>query len=675
VIVESPAKAKTIEKYLGKNYKVVASVGHFRDLPKSRMGVTPDEDYKIDYLNVRGKGDLIKGLKKEAKGADKIYLASDPDREGESIAWHLAFILGLDTAEKNRVVFNEITKDAVKDAFKNPRAIDMDLVNAQQARRVLDRLIGYSISPILWKKIKGKLSAGRVQSSTVKMIIEREREIRAFTPEEYWVIPGLFKKDRSKFSANYAEKLKNGEETDAVIAAIKGDEFVVENVDKKERRRKATPAFTTSTLQQSASSKLRFRTGKTMSVAQLLYQGIALGKKGTVGLITYMRTDSTRISDLAKNEALEFITETYGAEFASGVPKKGTAKGAQDAHEAIRPTSIHNTPASVERYLDKDQLKLYTLIYNRFLASLMADAVYDTTRVELVNNGVKFVANGQTVKFKGFTAVYDETKDDDKKLPVLEVGDKVTALEITPEQKFTQPPGRYTESSLVKALEENGIGRPSTYAPTIQNIQKFYIKLDQKKFVPTELGEIVNELLENHFTNVVNLDFTARMEEELDEIATGEMEWKKVVDSFYRPFEQELIDAEEKIEKIQIKDEPVGEDCPDCGHPLVYRLSKNGRFIGCSNFPACRYVRNIENKIGVKCPKCHEGDVVEKRGAKRGRLFFGCNRYPECDFVSWDKPVGRDCPECNHFLVEKVTRKDSQVICPNGDYEENKIQA
>ena len=682
VIVESPAKAKTIEKYLGRNYKVVASVGHIRDLPKSKMGIDTENNYEPHYISIRGKGDVIKSLRSAAKKAQKVFLASDPDREGEAIAWHLAYLLNLDLNDKNRVVFNEITKDAVKAAFKEPRSIDLDLVDAQQARRILDRLVGYSISPILWRKVKKGLSAGRVQSIAVKMIIDREKEIRAFIPEEYWSIDGNFKKNSKKFKANFwgvdgkKKKLPHGESIKEITDRLATKDFDVTKVEKKERKRNPAPPFTTSSLQQEAARKLNFRTRKTMMVAQQLYEGIPLGKQGTVGLITYMRTDSKRIADSAKAEAADFITDTYGPEFsAHGKAKVKNAQGAQDAHEAVRPTSILRTPEAMKQYLDKDQLKLYTLIWSRFVASQMTPAVLDTMKVSLEQNGVIFIANGSKIKFKGFMSVYIEGTDDGKEekenlLPELAVGDVVQSVSIEPKQHFTQPPARYSEATLIRTLEEKGVGRPSTYAPTLETIQRrYYVKLQQKRFEPTELGEIVNTIMEDFFPQVINTSFTAEMENDLDKVGAGQEDWISVVDRFYKPFEKELKDAEEKIEKIQIKDEPAGFDCELCGHPMVIKLGRFGKFYACSNFPDCRNTKPIVKEIGVTCPVCHEGQVIERK-SKKNRLFYGCSRYPDCDFTSWDKPVGRDCPKCGKYLVEKKVKGGKQVVCINGDYEE-----
>lgn len=682
VIVESPAKAKTIEKYLGRNYKVVASVGHIRDLKKSSMSVDFENNYQPQYINIRGKGPLINDLKKEAKKAKKVYLASDPDREGEAISWHLAHILGLDAKDENRVVFNEITKDAVKQAFKDPRVINQDLVDAQQARRVLDRIVGYSISPILWKKVKKGLSAGRVQSVALKLIIDRENEIKAFIPQEYWTIDATFKKANKSFQASFyglddqKTKLENQEQVQAVIKRLKGDEFQVDKVERKERKRNAPLPYTTSTMQMDAANKINFRTRKTMMVAQQLYEGINIGQGGTQGLITYMRTDSTRISPVAQNEAANYIGERFGPTYAKNGNRVRNASGAQDAHEAIRPSSVFNTPETIAKYLDKDQLKLYTLIWNRFVASQMTAAVFDTMTVRLSQNGVVFAANGSQVKFNGYLAVYNDS-DKNKMLPDMEVGDKVKRTAMTPEQHFTQPPARYTEASLIKTLEENGVGRPSTYAPTIETIQKrYYVRLVSKRFEPTELGEIVDGLIREYFPGIVNIKFTADMETKLDDVEEGKRQWQKVIDEFYKPFETELTKAEAEMEKIQIKDEPAGFDCDLCGHPMVIKMGRYGKFYACSNFPDCHNTKAIVKEIGVACPKCQKGQVIERK-TKRNRLFYGCDRYPDCDFTSWDKPIGRDCPKSNHYLIEKkVKGGGKQVVCSDSDcdYQEEKVK-
>lgn len=679
VIVESPSKAKTIEKYLGKrSYKVVASKGHVRDLPKSKMGVDIDNNYEPYYISIRGKGDTIKELRKEAKNAKKVYLASDPDREGEAIAWHLSYILGLDINDKNRVVFNEITKDAVKEAFKHPRSIDMNLVDAQQARRVLDRLVGYSISPVLWKKIKKGLSAGRVQSIALSLIIKREDEISHFKPEEYWTIENEFIKNKSKFKASFYGrnnkkiKLSNNDDVQKVLKDLdtKGD-FLVTNVVKKERKQRPRPAFTTSTMQQVANNQLKFRTRKTMMAAQQLYEGINLGKQGNVGLITYMRTDSTRISAVAKQEAASYITENYGKEYSANNPQQGKLpEGAQDAHEGIRPTSVYRVPNEIKQYLTNDQYKLYKLIWNRFVASQMTDEISDIVTATIEQNNIQFKASGSKTKFAGFTKVYKTAVEKDNLLPSLRNGDQVKLDKSNPEQHFTQPPARYTEATLIHALEANGVGRPSTYAPTLDTIQRRnYVKLDTRRFIPTELGEIVNNVINEYFPDIENIEFTAGLEKKLDDIENGQ-NWVKIVDSFFKPFSKEVEKANSEMEKIEIKDEPAGFNCDVCGSPMVIKMGRFGKFYACSNFPECRNTKPIVKKIGVKCPKCHQGEIIERK-SKKNRVFYGCSRYPECDFVSWDKPINRNCPKDGHFLVEKKVRGGKQIVCPNGDYEED----
>lgn len=681
VIVESPAKAKTIEKYLGRQYKVVASVGHIRDLKKSSMSIDFDNHYEPQYINIRGKGPLINALKKEAKNAKKVYLASDPDREGEAISWHLSHILGLDPDDNNRVVFNEITKDAVKEAFEGPRKIDMDLVDSQQARRVLDRIVGYSISPILWKKVKKGLSAGRVQSVALKLIIDREHEIKAFVPKEYWSIDGLFKKGTKKFQASFyglngkKMKLNTNDDVKLVLSQLSSDDFMVSKVEKKERRRHAPLPYTTSSLQQDAANKINFRTRKTMMVAQQLYEGISLGPNGTQGLITYMRTDSTRISPVAQNDAAGFIVERFGSQYSKHGNRVKNATGAQDAHEAIRPSNVNHTPEAIAKFLDKDQLKLYTLIWNRFVASQMTAAVFDTVKVNLEQNGVLFVANGSQMKFDGYMAVYNDS-DKSKMLPEMAEGEVVKKVTLTPEQHFTQPPARYSEASLIKTLEENGVGRPSTYAPTLDVIQRrYYVKLAAKRFEPTELGEIVNQLIVEFFPDIVDVKFTADMEDKLDQIEVGKEAWQNVIDQFYKPFVKELTKAETEIEKIQIKDEPAGFDCELCGHPMVVKLGRFGKFYACSNFPECHHTKAITKEIGVSCPACQQGQVIERK-TKRNRIFYGCDRYPECDFTSWDLPVGRSCPKSGDYLVEKKIRGGKQVVCSNEvcDYKEEIVK-
>ncbi|EEK43625.1 DNA topoisomerase 1 [Bacillus cereus m1293] len=681
--MESPSKAKTIEKYLGKKYKVVASMGHVRDLPKSQMGIEVKNNFTPKYITIRGKGPVLKDLKSAAKKAKKVYLAADPDREGEAIAWHLANTLNVDVESDCRVVFNEITKDAIKESFKHPRAINMNLVDAQQARRILDRLVGYNISPLLWKKVKKGLSAGRVQSVAVRLIIEREREIQSFEPEEFWTIKTEFVKGKDTFEASFygvdGEKvqLTNETQVNEIIERLKDNAFSVENVTRKERKRNPALPFTTSSLQQEAARKLNMRAKKTMMLAQQLYEGIDLGKQGTVGLITYMRTDSTRISETAQTEARTYITEAFGTEYIGTEKKKETKKSnAQDAHEAIRPTSVMRKPEELKSFLSRDQLRLYKLIWERFVASQMASAIMDTVTARLINNNVQFRSSGSVVKFPGFMKVYVESKDDgaeekDKMLPPLEVGETVFSKDLEPKQHFTQPPPRYTEARLVRTLEELGIGRPSTYVPTLETIQKRgYVGLDNKRFVPTELGEIVIELILEFFPEIINIEFTANMEQSLDEVEEGNANWVKIVDDFYVGFEPRLEKAEKEMREVEIKDEPAGEDCELCNHPMVFKMGKYGKFMACSNFPDCRNTKPIVKEIGVTCPKCDKGQIIERRSNKKKRLFYGCGTYPECDFVSWDKPIGRKCPKCEGMLVEKKLKKGVQVQCISCDYEE-----
>lgn len=684
VIVESPAKAKTIERYLGKKYKVKASMGHVRDLPKSQTGVDVENNYKPKYITIRGKGPLLKELKAAAKKAKKIYLAADPDREGEAIAWHLAHVLDIDQDSECRVVFNEITKDAIKESFKHPRKINMDLVDAQQARRILDRLVGYNISPLLWKKVKKGLSAGRVQSVAVKLIIDRENEIKNFKPEEYWSIESIFEKDSQSFEGSFygingkKQELKTKADVDNILKQLKGNHFTVDSVKKKERRRNPSPAFITSSLQQEAARKLNFRARKTMMIAQQLYEGIDLGSKegGITGLITYMRTDSTRISETARKQAHSFIEQKYGKEYIGPNRKTKQSEGSQDAHEAIRPTDVTREPDSIKSILSRDQYRLYKLIWERFVASQMAPAVMDTMTVTLLNEGVEFRSVGSKIKFKGFMSVYiegsdDEQKKKDKWLPELEEGTTVTAKEIVPNQHFTQPPPRYTEARLVKTLEEKGIGRPSTYAPTLDTIQRRgYVALENRKFVPTELGEIVIRLMEEFFPEIIDVKFTVKMEGDLDSIEEGNREWIEIIDRFYQGFDERLQIAEKEMEKIEIKDEPAGEDCEKCGHEMVYKMGRYGKFLACSNFPDCRNTKAILKEIGVKCPNCKTGNIVERKTKKR-RIFYGCDQYPKCEYISWDKPAGRNCPKCDTMLIEKKSKSKTQVQCPSCDYKEN----
>ena len=665
VIVESPAKAKTIEKFLGKGYAVRASNGHLRDLPKSKIGVDVDNNFEPQYTTIRGKAQLIKTLKDEAKKSKKVYLATDPDREGEAISWHIANILGLDPAEVSRIEFNEITKDAVTSAIKNPRNIDMDRVDAQQARRVLDRLVGYKLSPLLWKKVKKGLSAGRVQSVAVKVIVDRENEIRNFKPEEFWTISALLKKDKQEFEAKYygvkgkKADLKTEADAQAVLDAVKGADFIIDKVKSGMRKKNALPPFTTSFLQQAASGKLGFTAKKTMMLAQMLYEGVPLKGGNTVGLITYMRTDSTRISGEAQAAALDYVKQTYGDEYAPEKPNvyRGR-KNAQDAHEAIRPTYIENTPDSVKQYLTNDQYKLYKLIYTRFLASQMMPALFETLSYEIGANDHIFKASGSRILFKGHLAVYDSKTDDDdqKMLPKAEEGESLECLGVTPKQNFTQPPARYTEAALIKFLEERGIGRPSTYAPIISTIQdRGYVQKEAKSFMPTELGEIVTDLMAKNFSDIVDITFTADMEEKLDGVEQEGNDWKKVIGDFYGPFEKDLENGEKNIERIQLPEKVSDVVCEKCGANMVYKTGRFGEFLACPNYPECKNTKPIVKQIDVPCPKCG-GKVVIKRGGKSGKSFYGCENYPNCDFVSWDKPLEEKCPECGAYMVEAKFR-------------------
>jgi DNA topoisomerase-1 len=683
VIVESPAKAKTIGKYLGPKFIVKASMGHIRDLPKSQIGVEVDRNFEPKYITIRGKGSILKELKDASKKVKKIYLAADPDREGEAIAWHLAHYLSVDANEACRVVFNEITKDAVKDAFKTPRRINQDLVNAQQARRILDRLVGYKISPLLWKKVKKGLSAGRVQSVAVKLIMDRENEINAFDPEEYWSITVLLDAGKNTFEAKYhslkgeKKELHTEDDVKLVMDAMGKAPFIVKEIKEKERQRNPSPPFITSSLQQEAARKLNFRASKTMSVAQQLYEGIDLGKEGTVGLITYMRTDSTRISPVAQEEAKEFIMTKFGPTFYPETPRVYTKKKAntQDAHEGIRPTSVLREPDSVKEYLSRDQFRLYKLVWDRFVASQMSSAILDTMTVDLTAGDTMFRANGSKMKFQGFMKVYVESNDDgtteeDKLLPPLKQGDKIKLDNVEPKQHFTQPPPRYTEARLVRALEEMGIGRPSTYAPTLETIQKRgYVAIDEKKFIPTELGELVIQLMTEFFPEILDVEFTAHMEEELDFVEEGKENWVKVLETFYSSFEKRLEFAEEEMKEIEIQDEVSDEICEKCGKHLVYKMGRFGKFLACSGFPDCRNTKPIVKDIGVTCPSCKEGKIVERR-SKKGRVFYGCDRYPACDFVSWDKPVDKPCPECGSLLVEKRNKNGVKLQCVQCDFKE-----
>ena len=674
VIVESPSKAKTIEKYLGKKYRVISSKGHVRDLPKSRMGVEvlDNGNVDVDYISIRGKGDVIKSLKKEAKGK-KVFLASDPDREGEAIAWHIAHILGLDNNSDNRIVFNEITKDAVKDAIKHPRKINTDLVQSQQARRILDRLVGYNISPVLWKKVKPKLSAGRVQNAALKLIVDREEEIQKFVPQEYWSMPIDFIKNRKVLTANFysykGEKLKleSKKDVDKIRKAIKGETFKVIDVTKTNKNRNAPNVYITSTMQQDASRKINFKTRKTMSVAQELYEGINLKKLGGVtGLITYMRTDSTRVSDEAVKMASDYILNNFGKEYlASAVKARKSSKNVQDAHEGIRPTNVNFTPDSIKEYLSNDQYKLYKLIWERFLASRMSAAVYETSTTTFENNKVVYRGSHSKLLFNGFLAVLKE-KEKVKLAPEFEVGEDAKVKEIKEEQHFTQPPARYSEAKLIAELEELGVGRPSTYATIVDTLQKrYYAKLQNKVFTPTELGTLVSKITEQYFPDIINTKFTANLESQLDDIAEGKVGWEKTICNFYRNFRKDVKKAETEMEKVEIKQEFTGESCPECSSPLVFKLGKFGKFIACSNFPDCRYTNTIQKKVGVVCPKCKKHEILEKK-SKKGKLFYGCEGFPECDFVSWDKPINRNCPKCENILYEGK----KGVHCAHCDYKE-----
>ena len=649
IIVESPAKANTIKKFLGGKTKVVASMGHIRDLPKSKLGVNIENNFEPEYINIRGKGDLIKSLKKDAKAAKKVYLATDPDREGEAIAWHLAHILDIPEDSKSRVTFNEITKTAVQKAIKEPRQIDINLVNAQQARRVLDRIVGYKISPVLWKKVRKGLSAGRVQSVAVKLIVDREKEIEDFIPEEYWNIIAklLDEKSKKEFEAKLVGKnnkkleIHSKEEVDEILANIKDAKFIVKDVKKGERKRNPAPPFTTSTMQQEASRKLNFSLKKTMSVAQTLYEGVKIPEKGTVGLITYMRTDSTRISEEARKVAKEVVEATYGSEYYENRYYK-TKADAQDAHEAIRPTYIDIKPEQIKDSLTNDQYKLYRLIYNRFLASQMKSAIFDTLAVTIDANEYNFKANGQSIKFKGFMTLYvegtDEKEDEIGKIPLLEVAQEVKKEKIESKQSFTEPPPRYTEASLVKALEEKDIGRPSTYSPTITTIlARHYIEKEAKQLVPTELGKVVNKLLTENFPDIINVEFTAEIENEFDEIADGKENWKQMISEFYGPFEKELEKVEKELEHVELEEEVSDVPCEKCGRMMVVKYGRYGKFLACPGYPECKNVKPYIETIEEPCPKC--GGKVQIRKTKNRRTFYICENNPDkCDYISWTKP-------------------------------------
>ena len=650
IIVESPAKANTIKKFLGGSTKVVASMGHIRDLPKSKLGIDVEHDFEPNYINIRGKGDLIKSLKKEAKQAKKVYIATDPDREGEAIAWHLANILEDEKDKITRVTFNEITKNAVQKAIKEPRDIDINLVDAQQARRVLDRIVGYKISPVLWKKVKRGLSAGRVQSVAVKLIVDREEEINKFIPEEYWNIYANLQDEESKknFEARFygkdgkKQEIHSEKEVKEILANLKNKKYIINEVKKGERKRTPAPPFTTSTMQQEASRKLGFTLKKTMSIAQGLYEGVKIPERGTVGLITYMRTDSTRISEEARAAAKEHIIGTYGEKYYENRYYR-TNKDSQDAHEGIRPTYSDIEPETLKDVLTKDQYKLYRLIYNRFMASQMAPAIYDTMAINIKAGDYDFKANGQAIKFKGFMTLYVEGTDEKEQeeegmLPNLEKDQEVKLIKLNPKQSFTEPPPRYTEASLVKALEEKGIGRPSTYSPIITTIlDRRYVEKEQKQLIPTELGKIVNKLLTENFTDVINVKFTADIENEFDEIAEGKEEWKKMIREFYGPFEKEIEKVEKELEHVKLEDEVSDVQCEKCGRMMVYKYGKFGKFLACPGYPECKNTKPIVETIDVPCPKC--GGTVQVRKTKRRRNYYICENNPKsCDYISWNKP-------------------------------------
>ena len=670
VIVESPSKAKTIGKYLGPSYKVIASVGHVRDLPKSKLGIDIDNDFEPEYISIRGKGDLIKELKKEAKAAGKVYLATDPDREGEAISWHLAYLLGIDADQPCRIVFNEITRDAIKNAVKNPRPIDLKLVDAQQARRVLDRLVGYQISPLLWRKIRRGLSAGRVQSAALKIICDRENLIKNFVPKEYWNINAVFKKGK-KFTARLAERdgkkfiAENGEQASAAVSELNAGKYIVSQIVRKERTRKPFAPFTTSSLQQDAANKIGFTTRKTMMVAQQLYEGVEIKGMGTVGLVTYIRTDSVRISQEARAAARSYIEKNFGKQYAADNIYTNKKKDIQDAHEAIRPSRIDIDPEAIKDSLTKDQYSLYKLIWSRFLSSQMAAAVFDGMQVTIENGPYNLKASGSKLIFDGYQKVYSPNFDEDKDklLPELTEGEELKAEDITSEQKFTEPPSRFTEASLVKDLEEKNIGRPSTYAPIIATLlDRKYIKREKKTLLPTDLGFLVTELMEQYFTEIVDAGFTAEMEDKLDDIEAKDLNWKQVVREFYGPLKEELEVADKAIEKVKLEDTLSGDICELCGRPMAIKTGRFGEFLACTGYPECKNTKAIVKSINVKCPDCG-GDIVAKRG-RSGKIFYGCSNYPDCKRAFWYKPTNRKCPQCGQLLLEKHT-KNTKYVCSN----------
>lgn len=685
VIVESPSKAKSINKYLGKNYTVMASVGHVRDLPKSTLGIDTEHDFEPKYITIRGKGDLIAKMKKAAKSADRVLLAADPDREGEAISWHLAKLLGIDENSPCRITFNEVTKNAVLQSIPNARAINTDLVNAQQARRVLDRIVGYKISPLLWKKVKKGLSAGRVQSSVTKMIVDREREIENFVPKEYWSITAKFTDEHGKnaFEARYfgidgkKKELTNEKETKNVLDRLQNAEYTVVKAVYSEKKKHPTPPFTTSTMLQEASRKLNFTSSRTMNNAQSLYEGVTVPGRGPMGLITYMRTDSQRIAAEAISAARSFIGERFGAEYLPGKPNfYRSGKGAQDAHEAIRPTDCTITPDMIQKSVTADQYKLYKLIWERFIACQMTDAVYDTVNADIEGNRVMFKTSGNAIKFQGYRAVYVEgsdegTEKDKKKLQKLAEGQKLKEEKLEPDQHFTEPPARFNEASLIETMKDNGIGRPSTYSPTIATIiGRGYVVREKKMLKPTELGMIVTDILHENFEKIVDAEFTAGMEKELDEVENGAVNWVELLKEFYGPFEETLEKAEKNIDKVKIADEVSDEICEKCGRNMVVKMSKYGKFLACPGFPECRNAKPIIKDTGVLCPKC--GSRVVERKSKKGKKYYSCEKAPECDFVLWDEPCKAPCPKCGSIMVKKYYKKGSRTMCSNPDCASNK---
>lgn len=676
IIVESPAKAKTLSKYLGKKYKVEASMGHIKDLPKSQLGIDIESGFEPKYITIRGKGQLLNNLKKVAAQAEEVLLATDPDREGEAISWHLANALGLPEEKPCRIEFHEITKDAVLESIKHPRKINIDLVEAQQARRILDRLVGYKISPILWRKVKWGLSAGRVQSVAVRIICDREKEIREFIPKEYWTIDADLSDGNSNFKARLHSKnndkleIENKQQVDKILDELKNEKFYVVEVKKGTRKRTPSPTFTTSSMQQEAARKLGFSAKKTMMIAQQLYEGLDIKGEGTVGLITYMRTDSTRVSEQAKLEAAKYIESNFGKDYlGSGQARQTNKKNVQDAHEGIRPTSVFRTPEKVKDSLTEDQYRLYKLIWERFTSSQMAPAVFDTVSVNIKAGEYIFRVSGSTIKFQGFMLLYYEDSDEEpekeeNQIPNLEEGQTLKLLELLPEQHFTQPPPRYTEAMLVKELEEKGIGRPSTYAPTIDVIQKRgYVEKENGRFKPTELGEIVVQILREFFSDIVDIDFTAEMEEQLDKIESGQQNRQELLKSFYASFDQQVKMAEQELEKVKIQDEVSDQKCELCGRNMVIKRGRYGKFLACPGFPECKNTKPLLTEIGVNCPECGGSLVVRK--SKRGRTFYGCSNYPKCKFVSWEKPSGKLCPQCGGPMVIKKDKNREYEVCLN----------